>query len=280
MNEKTKKEHREELSFFKYLNQIELPFVIFMQKIFCSNRFYSLYSKISYLGSGKLLSRVCLVLYAIGYYDKSRYLAKCMILYVILTHFKKFFYRTRPNEFPQIHCPKKSGSSSFPSRHCVRATIVGYFLFGEKFHLIFVLLVTFTRLVGGQHYLLDCIAGYFIGILAIYLTRYLNDVMIIVTLASLSFLLWKKAITSFSILPVLLTPKVDVCYLSIFILFIEPLFIRISKKFIDQSPPYKAIFGLFSNALMIFLINFISPYLQNLANQITLEFYYFTSSIN
>ena len=268
MSEKTKKEHREEFSFFKVLNSIELPFVLLMQKVFCSRRFSSFYSTISYLGSGKLLSRVCLVFYALGYYENSQNLAKCMILYVILTHFKKFFFRTRPNEFPQIHCPKKSGSSSFPSRHCVRATLIGYYLFGEKYHILFVLLVTFTRIVGGQHYLLDCIFGYLIGRVAIYLTQFINDIMVIVCLASLSFLLWKKAITSFSILPILLTPKTDVCYLSVVALFIEPLLLSLSKKFIEQSPPYKAIFGLFSNALIVLTINTISPYLQNIANKI------------
>ena len=264
MSEKEIKETRKEISFFQFLDRVELPLVIFFQKIFKTPKTYKLIRILALLGCDGILHLFCLSLYALGYYDKTQTLAKSMIIYVFLTHFKKFLYRKRPNEFPQVFCIKKSGSGSFPSRHSARATLASFVVLGPRYHLIYVSIVIFSRIVGGQHYLLDCIAGYLIGLLSIYISRFLEDPFLLFTLSAFAFLLCKKAAASLSILPFFVAPKVKQSYFSLLFLILEIIFVKIIRSFVKQSHPYKAIIGILMSSSYIYCITHFVPYIENI----------------
>lgn len=111
--------------------------------------------------------------FSFGYYQLSLVLFVGLFLaYIVVFAIRASYYRERPQKQKYSSYLQKIDSSSFPSMHACRSTII-FLLVGAFFHniLIWFLLGTILLLVGvsriylKKHYLTDVLGGLLIGVL-------------------------------------------------------------------------------------------------------------------
>lgn len=140
-----------------------------MYKKFFNNLFAEIIRDFSSFGSPFILILFSLILIGINF----KLLGIIVGLIFVETFgslIKFFYYKKRPNEEKYNNFLEKIDSSSFPSLHSARSSFVflSLFLFYDsptKIILLFIpLIVGLTRVLLKKHYVLDVIAGYFLGV--------------------------------------------------------------------------------------------------------------------
>lgn len=168
--------------FLNKLNDIEIGMIRNFQKIFLAEKLVNFHRSYEFLSSPKLFSFIPLLFFSLNRFDKSFQFAKCSIFYIYLSHkFKKLLFRKRPYEYPNIFNPEHVSSSSFPSNHSAGSVILASFFpfhFFVKF--LFVLLMLMNRVILGCHFPTDTIAGAIIGLFIIFLSKLIENRIIII----------------------------------------------------------------------------------------------------
>ena len=129
VNSKQKQITMHQPKIWDYINLIEIPIVQFFQYIFCVQKTFDLWEYIAELASSKVGEHAPFLLYALGRPKEAYDLARCIVLYSIISSLGKFLLqRRRPCSYPkQIYCPNPAATSGFPSRHTISLTIISSF---------------------------------------------------------------------------------------------------------------------------------------------------------
>ncbi|MBD3252118.1 phosphatase PAP2 family protein [Candidatus Pacearchaeota archaeon] len=101
-----------------------------------------------------------------------------IFIYSITFFIRLVYYKSRPKKVPYKNLIEKIDSSSFPSLHAARSTLIVLFLiFAIKLSLIFVLLISvpwllvlYSRIYLKKHYIVDIFGGIILGVLGLILS--------------------------------------------------------------------------------------------------------------
>lgn len=258
-----------ESRFWQVLNKVELPLVIFLQKIFFARRTYDFFNDhFSEIASSKTMSYGPLVLLCLLSIDESRFFMKAAVLYALLSSFgKNIFIRRRPGSFRGVYSPDCATTSSFPSRHTMAASIIASF---TPIRNVIMVAIIIDRLVIANHFLTDCLFGMVFGYSCVFAAHYIDDNILIVMLAALSIFIWKGGAK-------IIGGCIPICCLCIqnkpSILVLPLIFIRgfivdfTKKYFRTKKDPFvdAAIILLAQSATLYAIINF-DRFLQYLVN--------------
>ncbi|EAY08932.1 PAP2 superfamily protein [Trichomonas vaginalis G3] len=246
-----------ESRFWQILNEIELPLIIILQKLFFIQKTYDFFNKkFSAIASSKLMSYMPLILLGLGKTLEARHFAKSAVLYALLSSLgKNTFIRRRPGSFAGVYSPDCATTSSFPSRHVMAASIIASF---TPIKTILMIAVIFDRLVIANHYLTDCLFGMGFGFACVYMANLYDESSLIICLAAFSVFIWKGGakiiggcipIAAFRLernLSVLVFP----------LIFLSSIFRDIAHKMnhVKKEPFHDACYMLFAQSAVLYLM--------------------------
>ncbi|OHS97942.1 PAP2 superfamily protein [Tritrichomonas foetus] len=203
----TKKFIEQQHKVWDAIHNIELPIIIFIQKVFNVSQTIIFWDTVSRIGRAKPISLTPLILFALGKYEKAKHLSKSLIFFSLLSSIGKLVMkRRRPGSYPEVYALCCSSSSSFPSRHMIGFTIVSYFF---PFRWFFIILMMIDRIVTGLHYPSDCFFGYLLGEISLVMAKYIFDANLIVFLLFLAVIIWPNGGKILSgAFPIIIAPDV------------------------------------------------------------------------
>lgn len=208
---------RTQNKFWDVINSIELPIIIFMQKHFKAYTTTSFWNLVARLASASNVRLFPMILYSLGFEEKSKHLALSLVYFALFSSFGKYLIiRRRPGSYKGVHSPACASTSSFPSRHTISITIVAFFL---PFQIVWISLIIMSRIMLGMHFLTDCILGVLVGKLALYLARFNTDPNFCLFILLVTFRVWSGAykILSGSLPLLILTSLSSFSYCSKFV---------------------------------------------------------------
>lgn len=160
---------------FRYLNELELPLIKFLQKLFKAEKYMKYHVMYQDILSTRILSFYPLILYAMNYKDTADLFAKRLIIYSLISAAAKLCLpRFRPMHYRGVAAESKFYSSSLPSRHTIASYVFATTLFPPSLKYIFILSMMINRVICGAHFITDCLAGVFFGYLTIIFTEYVK----------------------------------------------------------------------------------------------------------
>lgn len=182
---------RTQNKFWDFINSIELPIIIFMQKHFKAYSTTSFWNFIAKMASPTKIRLLPMIFYSLGFEDQAKHLAISLVYFSLFSSFGKYLIvRRRPGSYEGVHSPACAGTSSFPSRHTISITIVAFFL---PFTMIWIVLIIMSRIMLGMHFLTDCILGVFVGKLALFVAPLITDPNFCLFLLLVTFRVWSGA---------------------------------------------------------------------------------------
>jgi hypothetical protein len=224
----------EQHRFWDAIHRIELPIVLVCQKILMAERLTNFWAICAKAGSARLLAISPSVFFALGYCAEAKHLASSLVFYAILSSFCKFTIpRRRPGSYPEAWGPVVAPTSSFPSRHTMGTTILASFL-PSYIQWPYIIIMICDRIAYGQHYLTDCVVGFWVGKLAVCFGKTLENPHLCLILLTIAVKLWSGGLEILAgCVPMMVTPDF-VCnpVLSplLLILVVLEWFIRVEKK--------------------------------------------------
>jgi len=139
---------------------------------------YQFFRDISTLGGVFFYSFILIFLLLIKNFTLFKKLFIALILiYLSSITLRYFFFKERPVKEKYTSLIEKIDSSSFPSLHAARASVLSLFAYYNLqfnlflFVLILSLIILYSRIYLKKHYFKDILAGILIGILSFYLTN-------------------------------------------------------------------------------------------------------------
>ncbi|KAH0790922.1 PAP2 superfamily protein [Histomonas meleagridis] len=235
--------------FWDIIDKIELPIVKFLQTLLFASKFHKFWVYAAWISSSTSLSYYPSILFSLGLADKAKQLSTSLVFYALLSSSGKFFLkRRRPGSYPDTYSYDCSSTSSFPSRHTIGATVFANF---TPIKWPFIIFMMCDRIALGQHFLFDCIAGYGIGELAVFLGQYLNNINLTLVILLLSLRMWSSCSRILGgILPIIIAEKVN-CTPFVFPLVFLRSFIK--KRPLFNKPVNPLCNELFAAALTTFI---------------------------
>ena len=214
------------------MHDIELPIVIFIQKIFVVHKTIKWWDFISKSGQSKPISWTPLLLYSLGFYEQAKSLSKTLIFFALLSSVGKLLMkRRRPGSYPEVFAVYCSSSSSFPSRHMIGTTIISHYTFYPPLRWILPCLMMIDRVVTGAHYPTDCIAGFLIGLLSLQISDYFEDHNLLLFLLLFAVEIWPSGGKILSgAFPIIVAPDVSISILCFPLIFLKLFFNKIFIK--------------------------------------------------
>lgn len=182
---------RTQNKFWDFVNSIELPIIIFMQKHFKAYSSTSFWNFVAKMASASNIRLFPMLLYSLGFEKKAKHLSLSLVYFSLFSSFGKYLIiRRRPGSYEGVHSPACASTSSFPSRHTISITIVSFFL---PFTPIWIILIILSRIMLGMHFLTDCILGVFVGKLALFIAPLNTDPNFCLFLLLVTFRIWSGA---------------------------------------------------------------------------------------
>jgi membrane-associated phospholipid phosphatase len=180
----------EQSEFWTFFHNIELPIILFMQHVLFARRFSRFWALSSRLASATLLSFSPSVLYSLGYQESAKQLATSLVFYAIFSSCGKYFViRRRPGSFPEVWASDCASTSSFPSRHTIGVTVLSSF-FPRYVKWPYVVFMIADRLACGQHYPSDCLVGWLLGNLSVYVGTQVADPLLSTIFLIIALKMW------------------------------------------------------------------------------------------
>ena len=191
--------------FWDLPNQIEIPIVKALQKIFMVKQFPQFHKRFQDILSTRYFSYYPLFLYSFGQTELSLKLARGIIFYALLSSLGKFtFPRKRPQRYPGIIAPEKIPSSSFPSRHSIAVAVFSSIIPWPLVKYLFVISMCINRVVTAAHFPTDTIVGIIIGYFCVYLGEIFHNPYVLSFLGIIALSIWPSASRAIGgVLPVL-----------------------------------------------------------------------------
>lgn len=244
------------------LNEIELPIVTNLRQIFMINRTKQFWKSFAVFGSASFVSSLPTIFFALGLISDSKKIAAALIFYALISSIgKDLFRRRRPSTYEMIQT--STSIHSFPSRHTIGITIFACFT-PYKYQLV--CFMALDRILMGKHFVTDCIAGYLIGELCVYLGTCIQNMNLLLVILSIDMMIWNGAAKIMAeIIPVLMSPSFSQASIPFALSMIALKFITvfIIKKFIPKSEKAKKLIAeFFTSSLMIFIILQVNSYMM------------------
>lgn len=189
-------------------NAIEIHIVILLQSIFRISQTKSLWKKFSFFGSSSLISITPTIFYALGKYQDAVNLSRSLMCYALLSSLGKYLCkRRRPGTYPSVIAKPTTSMKSFPSRHTMGMTVLACFT-PYKYQLV--LFMSLNRIIMAKHFVTDCVAGYLIGELAVYMGTHITNLNILMTILFAGMWIWKSATRiAAGTIPILVAPELN-----------------------------------------------------------------------
>jgi membrane-associated phospholipid phosphatase len=242
--------------FWDRVNAIELPLVRLIQNLTFAHSFPNFWERVAKLASATVLSSSPAFLFCLARPAEANRLGTTLVLYALLSSLGKFYIvRRRPGSYDGVTAPFCAPTSSFPSRHTIGTAILADFLPSVLRWPYIVLLVT-DRIACGQHFLSDCVVGFGIAKVAIWVAPMVENPNLGTALMVIGLMLWKGGAKILAgALPVLVAPRVTVAKCLVVLTFAKAPVLRIMRRGIKREDPMKI---LVEELLVVSLLLFIA----------------------
>ena len=135
---------------------------------------------ITFLGSLSFFLFLSFFMFLLDYNHFSyKIIISLVISYILVGIIRFIYYKPRPNKQKYSNLLEKLDSSSFPSLHAMRISILfvlfmlNFNIFLAVFFFLISIIVCYSRIYLKKHYLIDIIFGYLIGLIIGYLINIL-----------------------------------------------------------------------------------------------------------
>ena len=242
----------EQHPFWDFVNTVELVPVVFLQKALFISRTFPFWKAVARLGSSTISATLPTILYCLGKQHLAAQLAKSLVCYALFSSIgKSLFRRRRPGTYAVVYSQPTTSTAAFPSRHTICMTILASFT-PIKWPLVAVMVV--DRLLLGKHFISDCVVGYLIGELSVWVGTRIESVPAIIALLLFGLRLWKNgAKTLAGTLPVIVAPPVQSSPLLLPLIALKHFALRLAP--VDKRKPLEVmVTELLASFLVVYLI--------------------------
>lgn len=244
--------------FWDIINKIELPVVLFIQKVCKARELQIIHSRYQDFLGTKCFSIYCILLYSLGLESGLR-LAKSIMFYSLLSAVSKFsFPRKRPLNYEGVFSNSFIASSSFPSRHLMAATIFADIFSNAFIRNYIIISMIFNRMISGAHFPSDTIAGLLVGKLSVYLSKRVSNQFVLAAVGLTGVFFWPKGSRTVGCaIPLLFAPAEWKCkpYSALFIIPFY-LWLKHGREYLSSKKTNRflmMIFEMISSALTIII---------------------------
>lgn len=247
------------------INEFEMPLIIYLRKIFYIEKTRKFWKKFAILGSSSFITSMPTILFALGFVSHSKKLSASLIFYALISSFgKDLFKRRRPSTYEKVQTPTSSSVHSFPSRHMIGMTLLACFT-PYKYQLV--CFMALDRILMGKHFLTDCIAGYLIGELCVFLGTFIQNLNFLLIVLSVDMMIWTGAAKVMAeTIPILMAPEysqasMPLAYTIIALKFVTVYIIK--KSYPKSEKAKKLVAEFFASSLMIFIVLQFNTFIQS-----------------
>jgi membrane-associated phospholipid phosphatase len=208
--------------FWDRLNAKEMPLIELVQKCTLAHYIPGFWEKIAKLASATILSSSPAFFFCLGCPAEASRLAITLVFYALLSSFgKSHIIRRRPGSYECVTSPFCASTSSFPSRHTIGTVILADFLPSALRWPYIALLVT-DRLASGQHFLSDCVVGFGIAKVAIWVAPMVENPNLATALMVMGLFMWRGGAKVLAgALPVIVAPRCAVAKCLVVVSFVK-----------------------------------------------------------
>ncbi|OHT15967.1 PAP2 superfamily protein [Tritrichomonas foetus] len=240
--------------FWDLINSLEMPAVLFLQKLFRVPQTSKIWKKFAFLGSSSFVTIIPTVFYSLGHEQNARNLSSSLMCYALISSIGKLlFHRRRPGTYDNVYSKPTKSMDAFPSRHTMGMTIISSFT-PFKFH--FIIFMAIDRILMGKHFISDCVVGYLLGELCVNLGCSIKKTHILLLILFAGMSIWKSATRVFAgTIPVIVAPQINGSLLTFTIVLGKVISMQCVKKWILKSEKRKIMIAdIIISSLTIYLI--------------------------
>lgn len=246
------------------LNEFEMPIVVYLRQMFRIDITKRFWKRFAVLGSASFITSMPTILFALGLVNHAKKFASALIFYALFSSFgKDLFQRRRPSTYKIIQSSPSTSTHSFPSRHTIGITLLACFT-PYKYQLI--CFMALDRILMGKHFVTDCLFGYLIGELCVFLGTHIENMNFLLMILSIDMMIWNGAVKIMAeTIPILMAPSftqasIPLAYCIISLKFTTVYAIK--KTYPKSEKAKKLIAEFFSSSLMIFIILQLNSFMQ------------------